>query len=119
MIASDVYMREDKNEAAHIAAQAAVRGAAMGDITASGAFMVALCARGLCFSERRGDVVAVVLLSCCLRLCSHHRTLHCLSDSVLLRPCPVSYVLWCFLPPQPPLLYCRKGPLSCPCCCKR
>lgn len=38
MVASDVYLREDRNEAAHIAAEAAVRGAKMGDITASGAY---------------------------------------------------------------------------------
>ena len=36
MIASDVYMREDRNEAAHIAAESAVRAANMGDVTASG-----------------------------------------------------------------------------------
>ncbi len=35
MIASDVYLREDRNEAAHVAAEAAVKAAKMGDITAS------------------------------------------------------------------------------------
>jgi hypothetical protein len=41
MVASDVYLRDDQNEAAHTAARAAVLGAYMGDVTASGEWQIA------------------------------------------------------------------------------
>jgi hypothetical protein len=45
MVASDVYMREDRNEAAHIAAESAVRAANMGDVTASGSLTIVISPR--------------------------------------------------------------------------
>ena len=36
MVASDAYLRDDQNSAAQVASKAAIKGAFMGDVTASG-----------------------------------------------------------------------------------
>jgi hypothetical protein len=66
LVASDVYLRDDQNSAAQTASKAAIKGASMGDVTASGT-VFDVRSRGSCASpmsvdyfRTHGDVVVAV-----------------------------------------------------------